>query len=46
LSFILHLALARQELAQIRAILCDSELHLRVILRLLALDSCSFFDCA
>jgi hypothetical protein len=34
------------EHAQIRVVLCDSELHLRVILRLLASDSCSFFDCA
>jgi hypothetical protein len=46
LDFVLHLALATPEHAQIHDVLCDSELHLRVILRLLASDSCSFFDCA
>jgi hypothetical protein len=43
-SFVLHLALATIEHEQIRAILCDSELHLRVIHRLLISNSCSFFD--
>jgi hypothetical protein len=36
LIFVLHLALATPDHAQIRVDLCDSELHLRVKLRLLA----------
>jgi hypothetical protein len=43
-SFVLHLALATPEYTQIRAGLCDSELHVRVMLRLLASDSYLFFD--
>ena len=45
LSFVLHLALATLEHTQISAVLVYSELHLRVIIRLLASFSCLFFDC-
>jgi hypothetical protein len=46
LEFCFTSSFSYTEHAQIRVVLCDSELHLRVILRLLASDSYSFFDCA